>query len=617
MNVLLISTNRLGYPSYVLPFGIVSLASYLEQKGHEVNLLDLCFIEEEMIDTVIKERIKTLEPEVIGIGIRNYCTFMDDPPLFFLPLVRRVAQTCLQTAAVPVVLGGGGFSNDPEKILEYTGVPLGFRGEAEYSFSQFLKRLKSRDDYYDIPGLVFFKAGKYQRNPQEFIPDLNKLPLINRGFYESVYYRQRGELGLKTYETLALTRGCPFKCIYCSSKNFYSPYFRTRELKCVISEIKGLIERGVEELTFIDFAFNFPPGLAETLMKEMIKQKISIKWSANIHPYPLSSLQKEFFSLAKESGCFHLDFDTVTGSEKIGKNLKRPHFSKDSIIKAADRCHEFDIPFSHYLLIGGPGEDEHTLKETLETVEQTNPKASPGMVANVGVVICTGTELAEIAVQENVIKPNEDLLFPPKFYLPQSFNDKAVKIIEDYKKRHLDWLFVGILLQHMMGKKTDEKWLEGIILPDKKIAPGEKFPGIVLNDLEKKLVNIGKRDGKVKALLIESRASAPMAGPWVEVFHKKYSQDENIEIHVMASVEKLRFFVAREFILWHIIEASRGINRVVDWEHRVADSLKITDLSVPYLCIVDSNGIFREMITLMKFSPEALEKIIPKIEKYR
>jgi hypothetical protein len=373
----------------------------------------------------------------------------------------------------------------------------------------------------------------------------------------------------------------------------------------------------VEELKFIDFAFNFPPGLAETLMKEMIKQKITGKWSANIHPYPLSSLPKEFFSLAKEAGCFHLDFDTITCSEKMAKNLKRPHFSKDSIIKAAERCHEFDIPFSHYLLIGGPGEDQHTLKETLETVEQTNPTASPGVVANVGVVIGTGTELAEIAVQENVIKPNEDLLFPPKFYLSQSFNDKAVKIIEDYKKRHLDWLFVGILLQHMIGKEADEKWLEGIIIPDRKIAPGEKFPGIVLNDLEKKLVNIGKADGKMKIILIESRASAPIAGPWVGVLHKKYSQDPHIEIRVMAAVEKLRFFVAKEFILWHIIEASRGINRVVDWEHRVAGSLNLTDLSVPYLCIIDPKGIFQEMVTLMKFSPEALKKIIPQIEKYK
>ncbi len=48
MNILLISTNsEKGYPYPVAPVGIGYVNYYFEKEGHNVRLLDLCFLKKD------------------------------------------------------------------------------------------------------------------------------------------------------------------------------------------------------------------------------------------------------------------------------------------------------------------------------------------------------------------------------------------------------------------------------------------------------------------------------------------------------------------------------------------------------------------------------------------
>lgn len=612
----MISTNQLGYPQYVLPIGIASVASYIESIGHTVALLDLCFIEEQQVENAIQSAIKQEKPELIGVNIRNYCTFMDNPPRFFLPFIREIVNTCKSVTNAPVVLGGGGYSNNPEEIMEYIPADFGIPGDGEMVFLGLFKSLEGDMPLSDVEGLLYRENGQLKRNPMKFLKDINQLPIVNRDFYDKRYFQKQSELGIKTVEVVSLTRGCPYRCIYCTSKNFYSPFFRLRDPENVVEEIKMLLDRGVEEIQFLDFALNLPIGNLEKVLNIMKDQEIKIKWSGNIHPYPLKSLSKELILLMKETGCIHLDFDTITCSEKVASNLKRPLFSKQAIIQVSEWCTEIGIPFSHYLLIGGPGECKETILETLETIELTNPTASPKVVANVGVVIGSNTELAKIAFEEKILKEDDNLLFPPKFYLSNGVDQAAIEIIGKYMKKYSDWLFVGITLEKHLSEDGDVKeYVSGVKVPNTPIKVGDYFPEIILHDLDKKLVNIKEPVGKHKLILIDSREAGQKVGPWVKNIFQKYAQANDMNILQIAAVEKLRFFVSKDFVLDHIKTESRGRNKLIDWDSEFTSLLGIEKVSEPILILINQEGRVKDIITLTEFSKEALSKVYERIEE--
>jgi hypothetical protein len=66
-----------------------------------------------------------------------------------------------------------------------------------------------------------------------------------------------------------------------------------------------------------------------------------------------------------------------------------------------------------FLLLGGPGENESTAKESVELMTELEPTA---VRVTVGIRIYPGCELTGIALQEGVISPGQNLLYPT-FYL--------------------------------------------------------------------------------------------------------------------------------------------------------------------------------------------------------
>ena len=69
MRVLLINSNRFKQPWPVIPFGLCCVASAVEEAGHEVKFLDLCFSRNPTRD--IGQTVETFDPDVVGVSIRN------------------------------------------------------------------------------------------------------------------------------------------------------------------------------------------------------------------------------------------------------------------------------------------------------------------------------------------------------------------------------------------------------------------------------------------------------------------------------------------------------------------------------------------------------------------
>jgi len=115
-----------------------------------------------------------------------------------------------------------------------------------------------------------------------------------------------------------------------------------------------------------------------------------------------------------EAGFTQIDVTPDSASPVMLKNLKKGFLIED-IKRTADLIKKYDMPSMWFFIFGGPGEDEDTVGETLNFIENfINDKDLVYLTA--GLRVYPGTPLYSIALNEGLIKNTESELYPPLFY---------------------------------------------------------------------------------------------------------------------------------------------------------------------------------------------------------
>lgn len=82
MNLLLISVNREVINMPCLPMGLGCVAAAVEKAGHTVTFLDLLSVED--IPAAVEGAIRSSQPKVIGVSVRNIDDQTMDPCRFLV-----------------------------------------------------------------------------------------------------------------------------------------------------------------------------------------------------------------------------------------------------------------------------------------------------------------------------------------------------------------------------------------------------------------------------------------------------------------------------------------------------------------------------------------------------
>jgi radical SAM superfamily enzyme YgiQ (UPF0313 family) len=204
---------------------------------------------------------------------------------------------------IPVLIGGPhAFFHDEEAAAHCDAVGS---GEGELIWPQMLEdaaagRLKQ-----------FYRT--------ESLHNLENLPLPR---YEMIDPRHYGRF--KTFSVQS-SRGCPFKCEFCSERFYLGHNYRYRPTRDVVEEIRCT---GSKNILFADS--NFAGNVSHTmeLMEALIPLRLrwSALWSAHL------CMNDHFMDLAKKSGLLHLNI----GMESIDPK------TLDSMNKRANKVEEYE-----------------------------------------------------------------------------------------------------------------------------------------------------------------------------------------------------------------------------------------------------------------------------------
>lgn len=337
----------------ILPVGLCSLRAVLLDRGHECSLVNWSGSGWRAVETTLRER----RPDLVGIST---FTFNRHASLRLAAIARRVLPRAT------IVLGGPHATHVHRAILaENPAVDYVVIGEGEETLSRLAECLATGGDPTSIRGLAFRRDGEpVSTGWPEPIADLDRLPIAAEGFAgEGVDPRDQ-------LMYLITSRGCPARCTFCNTPEFWGTKIRFRSVDHVLREMRRLRDEwGLLYLSIRDDTFTVNRKRILDLCRRMEEERLYFLWDCQSR---VNAVDEERLVAMRRAGCIHVQYGVESGSPRMLEVLNKD-IRIDQIEDAARATRRAGLVFSVYLITGAEGEGDDDLRATEALLERVRP----------------------------------------------------------------------------------------------------------------------------------------------------------------------------------------------------------------------------------------------------
>lgn len=342
--------------------GICSLGACLRQAGFEVILLDAAALGDSEEECLAK--LQGAQPDIVGMT--TYSVAMARVYRLAARIKKRHRESTIIVGGPHVSAIGTGLDN-PGDLFDFV-----VRGEGELTLTELVQALVDGSDYRNVPGILFRSGSNWiETGPRKQIEDLDALPLpawdllpdFPDRYRPPVFSYPRGPSA-----PLITSRGCPFQCGFCDHSVFGYRY-RSHSVDRIMDMICHLRQHfGVNHILFVDDHLSVQRSRLHELCRQLIERDLGISWTADVRA---DSLTVDDLQLMKRAGCVRLNCGLETGSlELLGAMHKKLDLEQARQTLAQARI--LGIQTKGLFLLGYPGENEQTVRETIQFIGSTD-----------------------------------------------------------------------------------------------------------------------------------------------------------------------------------------------------------------------------------------------------
>ena len=431
----------------VTPMGLASIAAFLEKEGYEVKIIDVAiegyhnlkehgeFVTYGLSDEEIKKNIKEFNPDVVGVS----CIFSTqyENAKAILKLTKELNKNII------TLIGGSHPTYDIENVIQLDYVDYIILGEGEIPTLKLLNALNVDEDISKIGGLAYrINSQNFINDALEYVGDVNTLPvparhLLNMEKYFEINIPQNPYPEGKRVIQIITSRGCPARCVFCTTTNFWGNRYRGRTSENVLREIKELKEKyNIDEIQFTDDNLTLNKERAIKIVKGL--QEMNIKWCV---PQGIAvwALDEELLEEMKKSGCYQLTFAIESGNQYVLSNLIKKPLDLNRVKPLVLKAKQLGIKVHAFNICGIPGETIEQMYETYNFVKDCGFDTASFFLATPLV----GSELLKICREEGYLRKgittNDQLYKIGNINTPEFKAEEVQKLVAkfnyDYNKK--------------------------------------------------------------------------------------------------------------------------------------------------------------------------------------
>lgn len=337
------------------PLGILYLAAVAEKRGHDVDVID-ADVEDFNMET-LTEHLCQNNYDIIGITATS--------PIFHKAV--QLAESLKKTSSKAPILIGGEHINIFKGEAFNNYFDFAFYGESDYTFDEFLDFVENgKSDFESIKGLIFRKDGEKVVNPpRERIADLGELMFPSMHLLKkNVYIMTFATHKKREYIPIMATRGCPFKCVFCSEP-LTNPLVRYRPAQNIVDEMeKWSKELGITHFFFMDSNITLNRKQIKGFCEEILNRNLKVTWEgwtrANL-------VDKEILTLMKKAGMIRISYGIESGDPRVLKIIKK-EVALEDMRNAFKMTEEVGIEPACSVMLGLPGDTKESVMKTIDFV---------------------------------------------------------------------------------------------------------------------------------------------------------------------------------------------------------------------------------------------------------
>lgn len=342
-NIKAVASNYGLYPNISLAY----VAGALQKAGHDILFLDAAASGYSLRDMDLK--IKEFKPRILMFTVSTYLIHETNSIINYF----KARHDCL------IIVGGGNLSLYPQETLKNKNIDFGIIGEAEETTPELIDALEKKKDFSNIKGICYRKADNIIVNEKrEQIKNLDSIPFPARNLLpNSKYYSFISKY--KNYTIMMTSRGCTFQCNFCEQR---TGDIRYRSPKNVADEMEECVKKyKIKEFDIFDPLFTINKKRVIQICQEIRRRKLKVFWSCRSR---VDTVDDELLKHMKSAGCYRIYFGIESGDENILRNIKKFTTLK-KIRESIALAKKNNILAFGYFMLGCPGEDEKTIKNTI------------------------------------------------------------------------------------------------------------------------------------------------------------------------------------------------------------------------------------------------------------
>jgi len=343
------------------PLGILYLSSVLQEKGVvEVSVLDQPakgFTIDETVNWIEKEN-----PDILG-----FSTFSSSGRTAAL-IGKKVKE---KNPNIVIVFGNHYATFNSERILrKYPSVDITVRGEGENTVIDLASCLANKGKLKKVQGITFRNNKSIISTPDRpLIRDLDSLPFPDRNLIDVDYHSMIAGVNVapKKFTSIVSSRGCVYRCRFCSCTQFARNTWRPRSIENVLEELHFLASEGYKQFIFVDDSFTLNQKRVIKLCRGMRKEKIGMEW---ICEGRVDNCSYEMLREIAKAGCKVLYFGIESANQRILNYYNKqitPQQSKTAVKKA--RKAGIDVIVGSFI-VGAPDETKEEIQNTIDFAKQ-------------------------------------------------------------------------------------------------------------------------------------------------------------------------------------------------------------------------------------------------------
>lgn len=417
-----------------LPLGLAYIAAAVRAAGHEVAVIDAVGEAPDRIvrkgrvaqlGLSVEEIVARIAPDTQVVGIGAMFTYQWRVVAELIGALKRDRPDLL------VVGGGEHFTGLPEESLRRSPVDLVVLGEGEETIVELLRRYGAWRAAHagadpasgvaewaaELPGTSFRRGDEVVHNARrDRVREIDAIPRPAWDLFDVSGYDDRRLInGVRMGRTMPIlaTRGCPYRCAYCSSPNMWTTKWVAREPKLVVDEIQDYVETfGAKNFPFQDLTAILKRQWVVDFCNELIARKLDVTWQMPTGTR-CEVVDAEVAALLRASGGLSLNFAPESGSEEVRKKVSK-QMTEASLFNAVQAAVDARLNTSVFFVLGFPRDTVADFRATLRWARRLARAGVEDLAVGFYFPI-PGTRFFKELEQDGKVELSDELMMAPIF----------------------------------------------------------------------------------------------------------------------------------------------------------------------------------------------------------